>query len=383
MVRKKHSFDVSRARRIVVLRALYLGDMLCAVPAFRALRNAAPTAHVALVGLPTAREFSERFDSYVDEFIEFPGWPGLPEQEADVHKAETLAERISRRSFDVAIQLHGSGTIANQVIARWNTVRAAGFYVPGQHCPDRDTFLPYPTQGHEIHRLLQLTRFLGAMRTDEALDLPLSPGDFQQLQAIRGVESLRHRDYICLHAGAKWASRRWPAERFAAVANALGGRGFEIVLTGTLAEQSIVDQLKGQLQTSYLDLCGLTSLGSLAALIHGARLVITNDTGVSHVAVAVRTPSVVLVLGSDPARWAPLDSERHRTVMAPVDCRPCEYFDCPIGFKCADGVTVPAVLAAAHTQLERWGRQRPTPAAARLRLRRTRTECSTPASISE
>jgi len=69
-----------KPQRIVILRALQLGDLLCAVPAFRALRTAFPHSEIVLLGLPWARSLVERFQHYLDGFREFPGWPGLPER---------------------------------------------------------------------------------------------------------------------------------------------------------------------------------------------------------------------------------------------------------------------------------------------------------------
>lgn len=67
------------AIRIAIFRALYLGDMLCSIPAVRAIRTAYPDAEIHLIGLPWQRDFVSPFDGYFNHFIEFPGWPDLPE----------------------------------------------------------------------------------------------------------------------------------------------------------------------------------------------------------------------------------------------------------------------------------------------------------------
>jgi ADP-heptose:LPS heptosyltransferase len=99
------------------------------------------------------------------------------------------------------------------------------------------------------------------------------------------------------------------------------------------------------------DLAGETSLGGLAALISHAALLVANDTGVSHIATALRTPSVIAACGSDAERWAPLDIALHRTLATPIECRPCSHDVCPIGHPCALDLNPDAVIAEAECLL--------------------------------
>jgi ADP-heptose:LPS heptosyltransferase len=110
------------------------------------------------------------------------------------------------------------------------------------------------------------------------------------------------------------AERCWQSESFARIADELAVRGLQIVLTGTRAEVSVVQAVAEAMRFPVLNLVGRTSLGALAILLKGARLVICNDTGISHLADALQTKSVVIFSNSDPVRWAPLNRQLHRIV---------------------------------------------------------------------
>lgn len=347
---------------MVVLRALMLGDLLCATPALRAMRAAWPDARITLVGLPWARELAHRLPS-IDAFEPFPGWPGFaesPEPTADA--ACAFVARLRAQRHDLAVQLHGSGEQSNALVAAWGALRNAGLASQAAWRPaaDAERFARWPERGHEIERLLALTDHLGLPRQGTQLDFPLHDAD--RRRAARWVDGMR--PYVVLHPGAQLASRRWPLERFAAVGRALAARGFAIVATGSAGEAPLVDALVQRLGERALGLAGRTSLGDLGALVEGAALLVCNDSGVSHVAAALGTPSVVVASGSDVARWAPLDARRHRVLWHDTDCRPCAHRVCPQPrHRCAEGVSEAAVIDAALTQLQGFGATPPAGAA--------------------
>lgn len=299
-------------RRIAVLRALKLGDLLCAVPTLRALREAWPLAEIILIGLPWARSFVERYPHYLDGFREFPGYPGLPERPPDLTRIPAFLREMQAEQFDLAIQLHGSGSYVNSLIALFAARRTAGFYLPGDHVPDADLFCPWPTHGREVNRLLRLIEFLGLPVHGDQLEFPLRPDDWSALRRIEGVSDLRPGEYVCLHPGASVAERRWPVEWFAQMGRTFAHRGSQLVLTGTAEEAELTAAVQRTAGVPMLDLAGRTDLGTLAVLLREARLLVCNDTGVSHLADALDVPSMVFSTGDNPARWGPRNRRLHR-----------------------------------------------------------------------
>jgi ADP-heptose:LPS heptosyltransferase len=306
---------IGSPEKIIILRALQLGDLLCAVPAFRALRAAYPQAGITLVGLPWAEDFVRRFSHYLDDFIAFPGWPGLPEQEPAMKRIPGFLEAVQARSYDLALQMQGSGTLTNPLVALFGARQTAGYYLTGQYRPQEALFPVYPEEGHEIHVWLELMGALGILSQGEHLEFPVHAEEraaFEQMQSAYGLEPGR---YICLHPGARDTARRWPPEQFAHTGDYFAKQGFQLVLTGSQAEKDLTGAVRAHMQAPATDLAGKTGLGVLALLIAHARLLISNDTGVSHVAAACQTPSVVLFSVSNPSRWQPLNHNLHRAVM--------------------------------------------------------------------
>jgi ADP-heptose:LPS heptosyltransferase len=310
-------------RSILVFRALALGDLLCAVPALRALRRAFPQAHVGLIGLAERREFVDRFGEYIDELIEFPGWPGIPERDPAPERLPRFLGSIQRRHVDLAIQLHGNGMHSNTFVELLGARNAAGTYLPALGRPSYGAWRPYPGHANEIHRCLAAVAALGIPAEDDGLEFPIRPADDASLERALGGRGLPSGEYAVVHPGATRPSRRWAIEGFATIADELAREGLTVVLTGSTAEASRVAGVRRSMRGPSIDLSGRTDLGALGRLVADARLVVTNDTSVSHVAAATRTPSVVIFLASDRERWRPLDTRRHLAVGVgePNPCR--------------------------------------------------------------
>ncbi|HEX8803007.1 MAG TPA: glycosyltransferase family 9 protein, partial [Acidimicrobiales bacterium] len=226
--------------------------------------------------------------------------------------------------------------------------------------PEGAVAVPYPDRGHEVVRLLELVDRLGVVG-DAALEPPDVAARAPGHALVRAAVDVPPSGYAVVHAGGTDPARRWSVAGFAAVACWLLEHGLAVVATGLEGEHDVVAELCRR-APGVADLCGLTAVNELTGVLASARLVVGNDTGVSHLAAAVRAPSVVTYLGDDPGRWAPLDSVRHRVV--PLAHRPEETPEAagpagavpPPAVPCAGLLEseLPAVLDAVADQLARF-----------------------------
>jgi ADP-heptose:LPS heptosyltransferase len=287
------------------------------------LRRRFPDAEITLIGLPWARELVERLPT-LDHLEVFPGYPGIKEVPFQAARTHAFLDAARATGYDLALQMHGAGQISNGFVADLGAPVSLGYR---QGADDRLTLtLPYDPDEHEVLRWLRLVAALGAPADDTRLDCPVTPDDEARAAALLAettpASSLvappdQPAPLIGLHPGARDCARRWPPERFAALADLLVERcGARVILTGSADERAVTATVRGAVRHPALDLAGRTDLGSLAALVARLDLLVTNDTGASHVAAATGTRSVILFGPNRPEVWAPLDRQRHRVVEA-------------------------------------------------------------------
>ncbi|WP_081844794.1 glycosyltransferase family 9 protein [Cellulomonas sp. URHE0023] len=268
---------------VLVLRALGLGDALTGVPALRGVRRAWPGRWLTLAA-PLAVGSWLRDLGVVDDVL-------------DTHGLD--AALPWRRSGHVAVNLHGSGPQSHELLRATRPVRLVGFGGDGP---------PWRSGEHEVDRWCRLVRSAGGACDREDL----------RLEATGAPRS----EEVLLHPGAASAARRWPAERWAALARILVAGGAPVLLTGGPGEARLCRQVR-DLAGPEVGVAGQTSLAQLAERVARARLVVCGDTGVAHVATATGTPSVLLFGPTSPRLWGPaIDTDLHTVLWHGSDAAP-------------------------------------------------------------
>jgi len=302
---------VDQIKKIAVFRALQIGDMLCAIPAIRALHYAYPTAEITLIGLPWAKMLVERFD-YFHSLIVFPGYPGFPEQPVDKTAFPAFLKNVQEQKFDLVLQMHGSGIISNPMTDLFAAKNIAGYYTQDNYSPEKNLFIQYPNIIHEINRHLKLMESLGIDEVNTDLEFPILKKDEEDFE--KAALPVKPKNYVIVHPGARGASRHWGVENFADVADYCFENGLQVVITGTKEESEITSGVIQLMKHEAIDATGRTSLGAIAVLIKSAAALVSNCTGVSHIAAALKTKSIVISLDKEPYRWAPLNKQLHTTI---------------------------------------------------------------------
>ena len=339
--------------RVVVRGANWVGDAAMTVPALRELRRVLPGARVTLATRPWAEELFAGAE-FVDEVIP------VQDSKGKARGVWADAREWRARRFDLAVLFPNSFAPALSAMLARVPFRV-GYATQG-----RGALLTHPlpvpvwrSRRHEVFYYLnvvagleRLLRGSTEIETREP-DSSLNVSEERRLEALALLRESGARDsrqLVALCPGSTNSrAKRWPSERFAALADMLAERaGAQVILVGAGEELDISEEVARLARRRPLVLTGRTNLAQTAALLSVADLLVTNDTGPAHVAAAVGCPVVVIFGPTNPETTRPF-SELAEVVRKPPECAPCMLRDCPIDHRCMTAITAEDVFErAAH-----------------------------------
>jgi ADP-heptose:LPS heptosyltransferase len=280
-------------RKIAVLRANSVGDFFFILPALEAIRAAYPDAEIVLLGRPWHAHFLGGRPSPIDRVVAIPAQEGLfqpsSDELAEIPEPEPFFTMMREERFDIAFQFHGGGKYSNPFITSVDAKLTVGSRTPDAAPLDR--WIPYDVFQPEVARYLDLASLTGARPVSFVPRLPVTPVDL--VAASRAVP-FDTRPFALLHPGSTDQRRRWPAPYFAQVADAIVDLGLRVVVNGVASEADIVEDvirsMRSHARPGAIWAGPDLSLSGLYGLIAQAAVVVSNDSGPVHMAVAAETP---------------------------------------------------------------------------------------------
>ena len=364
----RHSEPASgKPLRIIVRGVNWLGDAVMTTPALRRLRERFPSAHITLLSPAKLGGLWKGHPDLDDLMVFEPG-----------HGFWSISRRLRAGRFDVALIFPNSprsalecllAGVPRRVGRRWpwrswmltDPIPAPAHAVPMRKRPvqeirSRVALVPAvqdpepDLRAHQMHHYLDLAAALGADPSPLAPRLAISGAEVETVRRKLGFHP--GSAWLGVNAGAEYGpAKRWPADRFAAVADAIR-REFDcgIALFGGLGDVALASELAEQLRTAAPTLrilAGKTSLRELLAALRCCRVLLTNDTGPMHVAAALSIPVVVPFGSTSPILTGPglPGDPRHRLIRSTAPCAPCFLRNCPIDLRCLRDITVDRVVA--------------------------------------
>ncbi len=330
-------------KRILIIKPSSLGDIIHAIPVLRLLRLKFPQAHLAWF---IHEKWADIIRGHpdLDEILTWSfRWSRLP----------GLFKIFREKKFDLAVDLQGlfrSGAISYLSGAPVRVGFKNGREGSSLFYTHRVSVPQHPI--HAIDRYLLVAKVLGAVPSDPVCTIPISLADEQVVDdLLREVGLVPSQHFVALNPTARWRTKRWPIERFAQLTDHVQASGTTVVVIGGEGDIPVIRRMQSLMKTHPVIVAGKTSLKQLAALLSRAELLITNDSGPMHLAVAVGTPVVALFGPTDPIRTGPysgLPAARlpdgqgqagmmgqaritHTVIRRSVECSPCLSRHCKVG----------------------------------------------------
>ncbi|MDQ3919224.1 MAG: glycosyltransferase family 9 protein, partial [Acidobacteriota bacterium] len=342
-------WDWTEVRRVLVVRLRSIGDTVLATPSLHALRRFLPDA---------------RIDVLLEDWVA-PLLEGSAEVDRVVtvrRKSKSSRLRVARalraENYDVVYNLHGGSTaalIVRATGARWRVGYGDYAYASlHNHTAPPSSALWGRAQTHSAEQQLALLGWTGVPVTDRpATRLAVTrEADARVARRLRDAKLDEGVAFTLVHPAAAFETKTWAAEKFARVVEHLAARGLASVAVAGPGESRVLEEVRAHTRAPLISFADL-SLPELTALAARASLFVGNDSGVAHIAAAVRVPQVVVFGSSNVAHWRPWSPAAAEVVREEMPCAPCpgytcSEFDAP---ECIRRVSVERVTAAVERVL--------------------------------
>lgn len=329
-----------RPRRVLIVRMSSLGDIVLTEPVVASLSEALPGVEIG---------FAVKA-SYADLVSGNPSLSRLHLlQEGGVGALASLCREVRRARYDAVVDLHRN--LRSAVVSAWSGAPVRTGYRKRELV---DTLRvrfgrgAFRARRRLVERYLEALEPLGVRAQYRRPVFHMPSGAMEAARERLAAAGLRERAYVVVAPGAIWATKRWPAERFAEVmARLKRERGLDALLIGAPAERALCEEVAVGVEGARV-LAGETPLSEMAGIISLASLYVGNDSGPTHVAMALSVPTVAIFGPTDPGQF---DHEGHELVYADPDCGACSFFggrECRLGhWKCMTSLSAADVFAAA------------------------------------
>jgi len=341
----------------------WVGDAVMALPALRELRRIFSNSRITLVARPWVAGLFDG-EGLADSLIPVLDSQG-PSQKLRSFIRE--ARDLRRERFNLAVLLQNAFGAA--LLARVAGVETLAGYPTDGRGALLDFVVPYEPNHksqHQVRYYLNIAAALeqkltGTSRVDiNGLRPQLHAGHEQQERARlilkeAGIVTVQAPILALCPGATNSRAKRWPVERFAAIADRLAEEnGFQTIIVGTAGDVEVAEQVSQGMRSSAAMLAGRTGIAELKAVLACTSLVVSNDTGTAHVSAALGIPTVVVFGPTEHTSTRPL-SDLATVVRHDVECSPCMLRDCPIDHRCMIRVEVGDVYSAAQDLLVRAG----------------------------
>ncbi len=328
-------------KKILIRSANWVGDAVMSLPAITSTRLSFPQADIAILTKPWVAEIFHN-SPIVDRVILYQS-PGIHQ---GIQGKWRLAQKLKEEGFELALLLQNAFEAALiSCLAR--IPRRAGYNTDG-----RSLLLTHPVacnqkikKGHQVDYYLEMVESLGFLSVRRTPYLEVSQE--QQEEALRMLKSLGVREteeIVGISPGATYGSaKQWFPERYGKLVEQIGKNlGARILIFGSHGDKKVALQVRQNARIPLIDLTGITTLAQAMALIARCRLLITNDSGLMHVAAALGVPLIALFGSTDPQRTGPR-GELCRVIGKPIPCAPCLKAECPDQRRCMELISVDEV----------------------------------------